>query len=287
MGLTGKTIGQRVKGALSSSQSQSYEDIEGITISLGVIFALLLPAAMGLQYLAHDQKVQERNFFLLLCGQPDFRSHVVAVMESADYGDLGTWQQDMFGFVKPLGGGRQLDTKAILNDQSYWTDKKGPESIYDCANSKEAVATAEIIVEDFPVRLTNAWAIMNPDVPLWSDHLHAMCSWAMCMLKAGLLGSLFLYISLSASPGREDKGPETGVAGGDGDGPLSALEAWSAVGVPTLGACFLLLIASVIVLLFAQDAYVESQDPFAFRSGRWGNYSKVALLAGFLPCALA
>jgi len=278
-------LGMRVRAAassgLKSASSQSYEDIEGITISLGVIFALLLPAAMALQYVTHDEKVQERNFFLLLCTQKDFRSFVVETMEDGNTGDVGVYGHEMFNFTVALGRGNYIDTKQVLMDDSMWTARKDPEALYECANKKEAVATSELLVEDFPMRRMNAWALMNPEVALWSDHLHAMCSFSFCILKAGLLGSLLMYISLSASSGRQGEGGE------DKEASSKALEAWAKVGVPAMALNWACLMAAVICLLFAQDGYVESQDPFAFRSGRFGNYSKIALLAAFVPLVLA
>jgi len=46
------------------------------------------------------------------------------------------------------------------------------------------------------------------------------------------------------------------------------------------------LIGSIVVLLFAQDAYVESNDIFFLRATRFGGYSKIALLSVFLPVTL-
>jgi len=80
-----------------------------------------------------------------------------------------------------------------------------------------------------------------------------------------------LYISLSLSAGREDS---------SGD----ALRKWNSVGFPLLFINLLVLLASIIVMLFANDAYSESQDPFFLRSGgRFGAYAKIALLAVFTP----
>ena len=47
-----------ISGALASTEHTPHrQGIEGMTGSLGVLFALLLPAAMALQYIAHDEKV--------------------------------------------------------------------------------------------------------------------------------------------------------------------------------------------------------------------------------------
>merc|ERR1712083_384399 len=105
----------------------------------------------------------------------------------------------------------------------------------------------------------------------WSDHINAMASFAMSILIGGLLGSLFLYISFSLSAGGEN---------------TRATKAWNSVGFYFLTFNFLLLMIGCIVLMFAQDAYAESQDPFFVRDGRFGGYSKITLLAVFTPITL-
>merc|ERR1711879_857592 len=122
----------------------------------------------------------------------------------------------------------------------------------------------------FPRWRTEAWALLHTDSVLWSDHLSAMSSFGMCILMGGLLGSLCLYISLSLSAAREDT---TG----------KALASWNRIGFPMLGFLLFVLMAGCMVLLFAQDAYNESQDPYSLRSGRYGSYSKIAMLFVFIP----
>mmetsp|Transcript_103483 Transcript_103483/g.267649 ORF Transcript_103483/g.267649 Transcript_103483/m.267649 type:complete len:322 (-) Transcript_103483:171-1136(-) len=261
----------REGGGDSSAGTATFEDVEGVTVSLGVIFALMLAAALVLQSSSTDEGSHERNFLLLLCTRGDFRRFVVEVMEHNRTGDVGVYQEERFSFVLPRGGGRQLDMRQVLLSESYWPEGSGPEAIYGCSN-EEAVATAHVILEHFPLRRMDAWALSNQDVALWSDHLNALSSFAMAIFKAGLLGSLLLYISLELSYGREE-GPKV-------------IKAWNSVGLWFILANFLCMLGGIFVLMFSQDAYVESQDVFFLRSGRFGGYSKISLLAIFLPLVL-
>lgn len=246
----------RVGKTLSETKNANHADVESLLVSLGVMCALLLPAAMTLQYTVHDDKAQEKNFMLLCCNEPLFRTFVVQ-----------TLQKENFQFNDPL---LNLDTRNVLETDSYW-DASGvsdPEKIYDCAHTKEVAATVELLLEKFPLKKMNAWALMHPDSALWTDHINAMASFAMCILFASLLGSLFLYISFALSASADN---------------TKAGQAWNSVGMYFLALNFALLIGGVIVLLFAQDAYAESQDPFFVRDSRLKGYSKIALLAVFLP----
>eukprot|EP00929_Paragymnodinium_shiwhaense_P075837 TRINITY_DN38833_c0_g1_i1.p1 TRINITY_DN38833_c0_g1~~TRINITY_DN38833_c0_g1_i1.p1 ORF type:complete len:325 (-),score=55.40 TRINITY_DN38833_c0_g1_i1:62-940(-) len=259
-------MGTRVKKLKSGVQNAAREDVEGLTVSLGVIFALLLPTAMALQNMIFDDGIQAKNFLLLVCSQPDFRSYIVKTMND------GVEPRDEYDWDVKLGGETVLATKEILEDQSKWKwDKGAPEVLYDCGEVPELVATAEALFDAFPAWRTNVWALMNPKVALWSDHLNAMASFAACLLMAGLLGSLLIYISLALSAQRSDEGTS------------DSQKAWNTVGFPLLALDLFFLIAAIIVLLFANDAYSESQDVFFVRAGRFGGYSKIALLSIFAP----
>jgi len=253
----------------------AYEDVEGLTVSLGVIYALLLPSAMNFQNVGFDEGILTKNFMLMLCTQPDFRSYVVETMTDPSTGDVGTYAPEAFDWNVTLGRGRVLNTKTILeSDSSVWKwDGGHPEVLYHCGEVREIAATARVLYEHFPKWRLDAYALMNPEAPLWSDHLSAMNSFGMCIFMSGLVGSLMIYISLSLSSGREDK---SGMA----------LDRWNSLGFPLLGLNLLFLISAIIVLMFANDAYSESQDTFFLRSSRMAAYSKIALVAILLPIIL-
>eukprot|EP00448_Togula_jolla_P022444 CAMPEP_0170591502 /NCGR_PEP_ID=MMETSP0224-20130122/12438_1 /TAXON_ID=285029 /ORGANISM="Togula jolla, Strain CCCM 725" /LENGTH=295 /DNA_ID=CAMNT_0010915371 /DNA_START=65 /DNA_END=952 /DNA_ORIENTATION=- len=263
-----------VRKALSGeARKMSYEDLEGMVVSMGVIFALILPVAMNLQYMVYDDGPQSKNFLMLLCTEKKFRNYVVKVMEDDEWGNIGQYEREFLDWNMPLGEDRTLNMRDVLLTDSYWPEPIGPETIYTCGEKGEVTATAEVIWAHFPDYLMRSYALINSDSVLWSDHISAMAAFTMTILIAGELGSLALYLSLMLSPCRED---ETG----------EAVARWANVGYPCLGFLFLTLIVAIIVLLFSQDAYVESNDPFFLRATRFGGYSKIALLAVFVPLVL-
>jgi len=235
---------------VSGAKAAIHEDIDALLVSVGVTLALLVPVAMEIQCMVHDERVQERNFMLLLCNEPSFRAFVAATLDHAGYNFTNNFLR--------------LDTRAVLLSNAKWPSGAGPEDLYECAGDSELAASAQLLVADFPKRQMNAWALMSPESALWSDHINAMASFAMSLLMAGLLGSQLLYISFHL-------------------GTIGKSESWNNIGFAFLGIDFLIAVSGCVVLLFAQDAYAESQDSFFLRDGRFGGYSKIALLAAFTP----
>eukprot|EP00929_Paragymnodinium_shiwhaense_P109615 TRINITY_DN76094_c0_g1_i1.p1 TRINITY_DN76094_c0_g1~~TRINITY_DN76094_c0_g1_i1.p1 ORF type:complete len:298 (-),score=66.66 TRINITY_DN76094_c0_g1_i1:291-1184(-) len=259
-------LGARVKKLHSGVQNAAREDVEGLTVSLGVIYALLLPTAMALQNMIFDDGIQAKNFLYLVCSQPDFRSYVVDAMND------GVDASEAFEWNVTLGGSNLLNTKAVLQDGAKWQwDLMKPDHLYNCAEVPELSATAAALYEHWPAWRTNVWSLMNPEAALWSDHLNAMCSFAAAVLMSGLLGSLLIYISLALSCERSEEGVS------------SSQKAWNTIGFPLLALDLFFLIGGIVVLLFANDAYSESQDVFFVRDGRMAGYSKIALVAVFAP----
>jgi len=235
----------------------------------------MLPTALNLQNVGFDEGIQAKNFMLMLCTQPDFRRYVIETMTDPNTGDIGKYSPEAFDWNVTLGRGIVLKTKTVLeSDSSVWKlDGGHPEALYQCGAVREIATTARVVHENFPNWRSDAYALMNPEVPLWSDHLSAMNSFGMCGFMSGLLGSLEIYISLCLSSGRED---ESG----------KGLERWNSLGFPLLCLNLLFLMGAIMVLMFANDAYSESQDPFFLRSGRMGSYPKIALVGVMLPIKL-
>eukprot|EP00929_Paragymnodinium_shiwhaense_P100484 TRINITY_DN62835_c0_g1_i1.p1 TRINITY_DN62835_c0_g1~~TRINITY_DN62835_c0_g1_i1.p1 ORF type:complete len:298 (-),score=42.93 TRINITY_DN62835_c0_g1_i1:265-1158(-) len=255
-----------VKKLKSGAQNAARDDVEGLTVSLGVIYALLLPTAMALQNMIFDDGIQAKNFLYLVCSQPSFRSYVVDAIND------GVDESEMFDWNVTLGSSKVLNTKAVLQDNTKWQwDLMTPDHLYDCAQVPELSAAATALQEHWPVWRTNVWSLMNPDAALWSDHLNAMCSFAAAILMSGLLGSLLIYISLVLACERSEQGVS------------ESQKAWNTVGFPLLALDLFFLIGGIVVLLFANDAYSESQDVFFVRDGRMAGYSKLAQAAVFAP----
>lgn len=252
--------------SLRTLVTQKYDSVEELILSVGITLAILLPGAMELQNQIFDDGVRSKNFMLLLCTQKEFRGFVVEVLDNVSEGV--EWNVT-------LGESRSIDTKAILEagaDVWRW-DGHSPEALHPCQSKQQIGTMTRAILESFPSWLVDTWALLHPDAPLWTDHVNAMCSFASSLLLGALIGSLLMYFSLSASPTREDTSGR-------------ALTQWLRVGFPVVLVNLLLLAASIVVLLFANDAYTESQDPFFVRRGRWAGYAKIALLALFTPMVL-
>jgi len=241
----------------------AYEDLEGLATSVGMLFALLVPAAMVLQHIGFDEGVHNKNLLMLLCTNRQFREFVHEVGE----------ESSSFRWSFPLGGSKFLNVKAVLQNIDKWAWDNAankPEAVYDCGEVKEFAATARYLQAVIPRFRIDTWVLAHPESAIWTDHLSGLTSLCMCVLFAGLCGALLIYISLALSPGREDPSQQ-------------AVQRWSKFGYPTLLFNVCVLAFGIFTLLLAHETYTESQDPFFVRGGRWSAYSKVALLTAYMP----
>mmetsp|Transcript_46262 Transcript_46262/g.107586 ORF Transcript_46262/g.107586 Transcript_46262/m.107586 type:complete len:304 (-) Transcript_46262:225-1136(-) len=229
----------------------SYEDVEGIAVSLGVMFALILPICMDVQNRIGEESVHRRTFMTLACKERDFRNFMIATLEDDNTGDIGVYEHEMFEFEKRLPPWGTLDIKAVLQEDSRW---QGIDTIHQC--EEDPIRRAAIIgaLEEFPMTHFEMWVLLHPDLPIRSDVLVKKASWAFNLTLTGLLGSLLLYMSLTLSPSRED---ESG----------RVMRSWSRVGMPLLAFNFVWLLGSLVTLLLAQDEYLDASYQYNMRDG--------------------
>jgi len=231
----------------------SYEDVEGIAVSLGVMFALILPIGMEVQNRIGEEAVHRRTFMDLACMERDFRQFVVATLEDDNTGDIGEYEHEMFEFEKRLPPWGTLDIKAVLEDDSRWT---GIGTIHECEEDSMRRAALIGVLEHFPMTHFEMWVLLHPNKPIRSDVLVKKASWAFNLTLTGLLGSLLLYMSLTLSPSRED---ETG----------AVMRSWARVGMPLLAFNFIWLLGSLVALLMAQDEYLDAAYQYNMRDGNF------------------
>lgn len=243
----------------------SFDDVEGLAVSIGLLFAILLPGAMMLQQQGFNEMVLSKNFATLLCTQPTFRQLVVDALE-----------QENYDFYNDLGDKQFVNTKDMLENSIFWDEdweKGSAKTIYDCQFKPEIAAATRILQEATPSWTVETWALMNPEAPLWSEHMSSYASFGTSVMLGGLVGCMCLFVSLIMSPCREDESGE-------------ALRKWCIVGYPLLGINLLVLVLALILMLCASDAYTESQDYFFVRAGRMSGSYKVACLAIFMPLVI-
>mmetsp|Transcript_22859 Transcript_22859/g.52344 ORF Transcript_22859/g.52344 Transcript_22859/m.52344 type:complete len:309 (-) Transcript_22859:167-1093(-) len=233
--------------------TRSYKDLEGLAVALIVMFALILPMCMQVQNTAEEDQVHRRTFMSLICLERDFREFAIYTLEDPNTGNIGTYQAQLFSFQKKLHPWGVLDIKETLLDTSLWS---GITEIYECEESPEARASVVGLYQHFPMAALEQWILLHPEISIRGDQIMQKGGWSFNMALVGLVGSLLLYISLAVSPGKED---ETG----------SVLRSWSRLGVPALLCYLLWLLSTVVVLLVAQDEWVDSVYPFNMRDGNF------------------
>jgi len=248
-------VGESVRNVSAIVQTgvNSYKDLEGVAVSLIIMFALIIPICMDVQTTVGEDSTQRRTFMSLTCMEQDFREFVILTMEDPNTGDIGTYEPEMFNFTKKLPPWGVLDIKAILLDSSMWS---GVGETHECEESPERRAAIVGLLEHFPMTQLDSWVLLHPEVDVRGDELVRKAGWAFNMTITGLLCSLLLYISLTCSPARKDT---TG----------AVMRTWSRIGFPLMMLNFLWLLGSVVALLLAQDEWLDALYPFNMRDGKF------------------
>mmetsp|Transcript_46330 Transcript_46330/g.84803 ORF Transcript_46330/g.84803 Transcript_46330/m.84803 type:complete len:326 (-) Transcript_46330:166-1143(-) len=249
------TLGQSARDVAKAMQAgtNNYKDMEGVAVSLIVMFALIIPICMEVQNTIGEESTQRRTFMSLICLESDFREFAISTMEDPNTGDIGTYETEMFNFTKKLPPWGVLDIKALLRDSSVWS---GVGETHDCEESPERRAAIVGLLEHFPLDQLDQWVLVHPEVSVRGDELVRKAGWAFNMTLTGLLGSLVFYMSLSWSPARED---ETG----------QVMRTWARIGMPLLLLNFVWLLGSIVALLLAQDEWLDALYRYNMRDGNF------------------
>eukprot|EP00929_Paragymnodinium_shiwhaense_P113675 TRINITY_DN81974_c0_g1_i1.p1 TRINITY_DN81974_c0_g1~~TRINITY_DN81974_c0_g1_i1.p1 ORF type:complete len:289 (-),score=26.30 TRINITY_DN81974_c0_g1_i1:162-1028(-) len=231
----------------------TYEDVNGLNNTLGIISTLALSFAIAFQYVAVAGQLHPLvDFRFLMCSHPAFREFIVETMErySGDYKD------EVFNFNVPLGKGEKFDVqKELLEGLAHYKGEDGDNDWKACARDPKAAIIVANVLPKFPREALDTWAIWNK-VARRSEYIEARGSAAAYLIGSSLMWSLVMSVSLAVSPCREDPSG-------------SALAAWCWVGLPAIAVSYLLLFIGLVVFFVAHVDVLVSTSTFYESSARY------------------
>jgi hypothetical protein len=219
---------------------QSFEDIESLVTTLGVISALVFTFVVELQREGSADKTSRFDFSSLVCQSQEFRDYVLEVTSGYD---VGTPEFESFSFSVPAGGGKRLDIVHELKTGIQSRLRDDPS--LGCELDPLIVSVTEFL--DFPAKHAKLWLASHPDMHRPSQDVEVSVAVSAAFSFSALVWSVFLYISLAMSPARES------IAGG---------RAWSGKGTWALMFGWILLIVGCITFLIGHNKFVIQQSPY-------------------------
>lgn len=248
-----------LKRGIQGLQRASYDDVDSLIVTVGVIATLVLSFSVGLQYAVPASQVQAGNFRQMVCDSNKFRGFVLDVMKEHD---VGTYKYEPFSFVVShfKYQNKAFDIRDVVNDiqEKYgefgaFTDeaRKNAYPSTACREDKYIQMATRLLVEVFPMDMMETF-ILHEELEMhtfsaWMEYLTA-CSSNLLMLC--VLMSVVLYVSLALSPSRED---ETN----------RAMKAWLRTGWVGVGILYVLLIAGIVAFYVGNTNFLQSISPFA------------------------
>jgi len=238
-----------LRSTSSVLKKQSFDDIESLVTTLGVISALVFTFVIPLQYQASPSMTTLADFRSMLCRSQDFRDYVAEVMS---WYDVGTHGFETFNFSVPTGAGKTFDIEQELKMglQARHGEAKltfmGVEHM-DCIADPLVVSTAEVLFEDFPSKYVKVWIANHPEMHPESQETEKYVAASAAFSFSALVWSLILYISLALSPARESVAGE---------------RAWVRWGMWALMFGWLLLVMGCFTFLVGHNKFVIMQSPY-------------------------
>lgn len=238
-----------LRSTSSVLKTQSFEDIESLVTTLGVISALVFTFVIPLQYEASPSLTTLADFRSMLCQSQEFRDYVVEIMS---WYDVGTHEFERFNFSVPIGGGKTFDIEQELKMglQTRHGEAKltffGAEHM-DCIADPLVVSAAEVLFEDFPTKYAKVWIANHPDNHPESQGTEKYVAISAAFSFSALVWSLILYISLALSPARESVAGE---------------RAWTRWGMWALMFGWLLLVMGCFTFLVGHNKFIIMQSTY-------------------------
>jgi len=248
-----------LKRGFKGLQKASYDDVDSLIVTVGVIATLVLSFSVGLQYAVPASQVQAGNFRQMVCDSDKFRGFVLDVMKEKD---VGTYKYETLGFVVShfKYQNKAFDIRDVLNDiqgkygeVGAWTDeaRKNAYPNTACREDKYIQMATRLLVDVFPMDMMETF-ILHEELEMhtfsaWLEYLTA-CSSNLLMLC--VMMSVVLYVSLALSPSRED---ETN----------TSMKAWLRTGWVAVGILYVLLIAGIVAFYVGNSNFLVTISPFA------------------------
>jgi preprotein translocase subunit SecG len=223
-------------------KGQSFEDIESLVTTLGVISALVFTFVVELQHQTSAGITALYDFRQMLCQSQGFRDYVVDVM---GWYDVGSYGFETFNFSVPTGGGKTLDIEQLLRvgiQTSF-----GGDDIFACVSDPMVLSATDVVFADFPTKYVKVWRANHPEMHIPSQEVEVYVAIAAAFSFSALAWSVFLYISLALSPARESK---------------AGRESWTRSGTKALMFGWALLIAGCFTFFVGNNKFLIQQSPY-------------------------
>uniref|UniRef100_A0A0G4I0K3 Uncharacterized protein n=1 Tax=Chromera velia CCMP2878 TaxID=1169474 RepID=A0A0G4I0K3_9ALVE len=273
---------QKAKRSASQSSTlsvQSYDDIEGLLINLGVVAALLLSFVVA-TWVALRPEDFDRGSFRAYFSAPRSKGGGFADFVNTTLNEIAgfPWELDM-------GNGQVYN---IADGLASWKEKG--ESLRGSLDSmtyrryfKEIQVIFPVIIEYFPLYKFRAWEALNApeglpgflprDEAEWEfTHpygFQALGCFAFLLLSLSLIDSIVLYITLTASKAREDS---------------EVVAEWWKLGRIAMWFGYLLLVVGLVAFVFQVSVSVQmtgnTHAMFFFIMTHWNYFIFIPLAMG-------
>jgi hypothetical protein len=235
----------------------SYNGVQGLLTTVSVIAALLLTLLVGLQYVQTPEVKKRIDFNSLICTYKDFRIFAVKVMKEKEEKEPGLLN------VKGLDS-TAFNVEEVLVGPSWRFDDAEVRTTTSqriaCLGDSEVSTAVNLIVEDFPINMMNAWISRHPTVngmPLytWSKIIDGYTAVSLGLNLGSLILTIFQYVGLEVS-GIPDDATANSKAGSGG----RHFRMWLFINGFTIILNIFLLAIGTIYCFMGQVYYVISQN---------------------------
>jgi len=165
----------------SSSASEcvpmSYDDLEGLTMNLGVISALILGVVIAICTTIEHGDIQLYEFNMLMLEDQDFRKYTYSVMNDQD---------GSFEWLVEIAPDKMLDLKAVAENPS--------------ANEKDIRILTQRLAQKFPMEVASTWSTMKGH---WSGRIYELYMVGGAVVAVPFFGCMIFFVFLAVSDARE------------------------------------------------------------------------------------
>lgn len=246
-----------IKKGVKGLKAKSYDDVESVVITVGVIAALVLSFSVGLQYVVPPAQVQAGNFRQLICDSNKFRGFALDLIAEED---VGKHKEEKFDFIVPAFkyNDKTFDIRDVINDvqRKYGEypdyageDNKNAYPNTDCREDKYVQIAVRLMVDAFPMEMMESFILHEELEDLtfsaWMEYLARISS---DILMLCIITSVLLYLSLVVSPSRDDE---------------SAIAGWLKYGWFGMFTTYFLLVGGVATFYIANTNFLQATSPFA------------------------
>jgi hypothetical protein len=252
------------------NQGLSYDDMEGIVTTLGVLAALILTCALPFVLLPMGDMALA-DYRNLLMGDSTFRRHTVKILRQAEFNFTFEYYLDEFiDFEQLLLAERNYDNYDLGNIGTGGWLSEIDYFFHHTKSNEQLINLAAIYCARF--QKVQSWGSKNYSATFCiSSQILEAAIVSITMLSVVLLGSIIIYGALALSPAKE------AVEESNDGRPLAA---FLTVGLPMLGVLAIMMIVGV-VFFFICLADVVSAVSSTYKNYEW--VSKFFLFGQTIP----